>query len=523
MGSSGKRLWSEQSGAIAAVYALALPALIAVGGIAFDYARMASLDTELQQSADQAALAAVTQLDQTATSCSRAVAAARTLITNQTLFANDGNASGRNAGITDQTANSSCGGASDQIKFYSAYINVSNNTVTTDPLEARFVSVTVNPRKAVYALTPIVKLFDSGDLRGTAVAGLGSAICKVPPVMICNPAEPINNNVLDFPFNVPSGTGLKLVTGDADTPGNFGWLDTGFATGNGTPELAASLGYDSPPGECSPFGTVDLKTGLRPVVLDAFNTRFDIFAAGGNTCKAGGTCSPSRNARKDLVRKNQCNTSNNGWAVSANPYRPTTTTPLTSGYPDIMGHPRDICHAVSYNGVCGPGGTSSRVGNGIWDRDAYFRVNYGWTTQSEWTTATGLPTNVTRYKVYQWELDNPGVADMVQNVGSRTGHSSPVCTTPGITPGGSNVDRRRISAAVINCEALRLNGAERGVDVLEWVDLFLVEPSISRGSGANKVTEVGDVYTELIGITGSGAAGATSGQVVRRDKPYLIE
>jgi len=37
--------------------------LIAAGGIAFDYARLAAMDTELQQAADQAALAAVTQLD----------------------------------------------------------------------------------------------------------------------------------------------------------------------------------------------------------------------------------------------------------------------------------------------------------------------------------------------------------------------------------------------------------------------------------------------------------------------------
>ena len=34
-----------------------------VGGLAFDYARMASLDTELQDAADQAALAAASQLD----------------------------------------------------------------------------------------------------------------------------------------------------------------------------------------------------------------------------------------------------------------------------------------------------------------------------------------------------------------------------------------------------------------------------------------------------------------------------
>ncbi|MGL5837064.1 MAG: TadE/TadG family type IV pilus assembly protein [Sphingorhabdus sp.] len=517
-------LWRNESGAIAATYALALPALIAVGGIAFDYARLAAMDTELQNAADQAALAAVTQLDQTPTSCSRAVAAARTLIANRTLFANDGDAAGRNVAIADQTANSGCGTASDRIKFYSSYTSATNNTVTTDPLMARFVSVTVNTRKAVYALTPIVAQFDSGNVTGSAVAGLGSAICKVPPVMICNPAEPDGNTDVNFAFNIAEGVGLKLVTGDADAPGNFGWLDTGFDKGNGTPELATSLGYNSPPGDCSPIQGVDLKTGLRPVVMDALNTRFDISAAGGNTCRAGGTCSPSRNVRKDLVRRNQCNTGNNGWQESANPYRPIANEPLLSAYPDIMGHPRDICHAVSYDGVCGTGGTASRVGSGVWDRNAYFRVNYGWNSQSVWMAATGLPANVTRYKVYEWELANPGIADMVQSTGgSRTGHSAPLCRSPGITPGGDSVDRRRISAAVLNCEALGLNGSETDVEVLEWIDLFLVEPSIQRRRGSTVVTEVGDVYVEVIGKTGSGTAGATAGQVVRRDKPYLIE
>ena len=42
---------------------LSLFALIGAGGIAFDYARLAALDTELQKAADQAALAAATQLD----------------------------------------------------------------------------------------------------------------------------------------------------------------------------------------------------------------------------------------------------------------------------------------------------------------------------------------------------------------------------------------------------------------------------------------------------------------------------
>ena len=57
------RVGADQRGAVAPLIAVALFALIAVAGIAFDYARVAGMDTELQSAADQAALAAASQLD----------------------------------------------------------------------------------------------------------------------------------------------------------------------------------------------------------------------------------------------------------------------------------------------------------------------------------------------------------------------------------------------------------------------------------------------------------------------------
>src|SRR3546814_1587231 len=77
-----KGLLQSTGGAVAPTVALSLFGLIAVGGIAFDYARMASLDSELQNAADQAALAAATQLDGKTGACSRAANAASALIRN---------------------------------------------------------------------------------------------------------------------------------------------------------------------------------------------------------------------------------------------------------------------------------------------------------------------------------------------------------------------------------------------------------------------------------------------------------
>src|SRR5688572_26536930 len=165
------RLKCDARGAVAPTVALSLFALIAAGGIAFDYARMASLDTELQNAADQAALAAATQLDAEPGACARAAAAAAALLSNETLFAHDSTAS---RAIVVQ--NESACDATGQIRFYQSY---NRNTdafgpAATSEADARVVLVRVNPREAVFALTPVVGAFRSGSISAEAIAALGS-------------------------------------------------------------------------------------------------------------------------------------------------------------------------------------------------------------------------------------------------------------------------------------------------------------------------------------------------------------
>jgi Flp pilus assembly protein TadG len=503
------RLLKAEDGAVAATVGISLFALIAAGGVAFDYARMASLDTELQSAADQAALAAATQLDGKTSARTRAINAAQALVANDTRFANDGGGSA----VTVPT-----------VVFYSAYTNPTTNTAATGDADAHFVKVTTGSRAAFFALTPIVAALKSGDITGEAVAGLGSAVCKVPPVMMCNPSEPLTNTnvAYDFDANALKGYGIKLLAGSPNAPGNFGFLDTQAGTGNGANELKKLLGYDVPPGNCTPAQGVDMKPGLSSSVIGALNTRFDIYDS--NACPNSGTCSPSRNSRKDLVRGTGCTTGGGqGWQESPNPYRPTSVGPLASGYPDVMGYPRDYCHAVQKSSQ-----TCGSIGTGQWDRDAYFRVNYGWTSASQWMAQTGLSASATRYEVYTWELAHTSVGspakgiDVAQTVtGGKKAYGAPACVSPGLTPGPSTVDRRRITVAVLNCKALGLNGADTNQPVAKWVDAFLVEPTVNRGGKA--FTDDSEVYVEMIGETSSGTAGATGGQVVRHDTPYLIE
>jgi len=540
-------LWSDNSAAVAPTVALSLFALIGAGGIAFDYARMASMDTELQNAADQAALAAATQLDKEAGACARASAAAVGMVANQTLMANE------SGGANAVTIPSEPGcDATGQIRFYQ---DLAKTPATTDA-NARFVEVEVDPREAFYALTPVVGALSSGQLTAIAFAGLDSAICKVPPVMLCNPDE---NGDPDFTIANYIGKGIRLVGNDGGGiygPGNFGFLDTG--AGNGASTLRQILGASNVPGDCVSGDGVDTETGSIISVRDALNTRFGIYDQGlNNACgNTGAACPPSANIRKDLVLDGTGNTvaklgltnNNNGWKEAANPYpgsaniiNATGTNYHALSEAEIvdgsgnnviapMGYPPDICHAFGSTnaGAC----TGGRVGDGNWDRYAYFRSNAAgnYSTVTNASTMNSLlmsafgTTTPTRYQVYQWELDNSlarlnsQAAPSPLNAYSRP---SDLAGEPGgISPSSTQIDRRVLSVAVINCTAEGISGHTTNVDVTKWIDIFLVQPSLARTRGMR--TENGDIYVEVIGAT-QNATDEGAIQLVKKSVPYLIE
>lgn len=517
MAQAGRHLWRSEEGSVAPLVAISLFALIGAAGIGFDYARMAGMDSELQSVADQAALAAASQLDGKTDAIARATRAARQLIANETRFANDGK-SGAVSG-TDLS-----------LVFYDGYDRTSDTygTVTTTDATAAIVKVTTAGREAFFALTPVVAALRSGSITASATAGLGQSICKVPPVMICNPGEPANNTDENLAFTPVAGLGLKLVTGNADAPGNFGWLDAGL--GNGAPGLSALLGNDALTVDCQPVNGVTTSTGMKTSVMDAFNTRFDIYNNGNIGCS--GPCSPSTNVRKDMVCKAPGASCTGNYDIPANfyqpPYPPVALASDGSQDPPIMGYPVDICHAVAKKDAA----TCGVIGNGTWDRAAFFRVNYG--SAFDWQTAMAnagyTAATVTRYQVYQWELANPSVVvggaakgiSVPQPVGSNDkAFGQPANGVAGISP-SSGIDRRRLSVAVINCNATNLHGKTTNVPVSKWLDVFLVQPVATRGNGTNAQTDMSDIYVEEIGETGSGIGGASTAQVIQRAVPYLI-
>lgn len=505
------------SGAVAAAYALALPALIAVGAVGFDYARMAGMDSELQNGADQAALAAASQLDGQDGARQRATDAAVGLVANQSLL-------GSGARAVTITAAENCQPEpgrpiSSKVSFWQ---DKARQIPASLDSNAKFVKVCVDAKRADYALMPVIGLFQSGMIEAAAFAGLGSAICKLPPLFMCNP-DSANPNVFDPTSYI--GKGIRLVANDGGGQygaGNFGYLNNDpTSSGGGAIEIAAALGLLNQADNCTPIDSVLTKPGNQPSVLRALNTRFDIYDSGmpGNPCNTRANCPPSANARIDLVRDGtgagNCGLSKNanngkGYGGPANPYLPDPLNPFYSdtaaGALSPMGYPRDVCHAVSNTGNCSGGS----IGDGVWDRNAFFRSNnaiYGGSApNANLYNIYGdpkTPTAVmpTRYQLYRYEYAN-GYA------------KAPICETSGVPPTNAP-DRRVLSVAVIPCTP-PINGVSSAKPIT-FVDVFLIEPSASRAR-----TEQSDVYVEVMGVTTTGG-GATQGQSIRKDTPYLIE
>lgn len=491
-----RSFWHDERAAISSLYAVGILALVGIAGVGFDYGRLMALNSELQNAADQAALAAATQLDgrdgamqRARDAATNALASATSNYVNETRFANDG--SGRPiTGLTFQ--------------FYDGYSgDTPGNLLTsdTDAPKAQVVQVTVNARKVFYALTPVVGAFNSGDVIGRALAGLQSATCDVPPMMFCVPQQ---NGVAnrDFPTASDIGKGLKLhmnsTSADPWTPGNFGFLNITYNT-QGNPNRR--LGLNSAAAGC--FGDlVQSDTGARDTESDALNTRFDMYPTGNNLkCDptTGNFC-PAQNVRRDYVSvettKNVKASDIAGLACNsakAGNWTPISSLPATAtALPPLQGFAMDDCFAS---------GTCTVLGDGQWSGSKYMSLQHPGTS-----LATAAPDG-TRFEVYEWELGNPATlltspkkvgynATLVSgngngnnsryNVDLYCSYPQPVVGT-GVPASNTQKDRRVLTVAAVDCTGL--NGKST-VDILRWVDLFLVQPANLNGSDKAFFTEV---------------------------------
>ena len=522
---------ADDGAAIAPLYALGIGALVTVSAVGFDYGRLAALDTELQNAADQAALAAATQLDGSENAmvnardaANNAFASAGSAFVNETRFANDNRVTG---------ANDSRPITSLSYSFYDGY-----NSTTDEPgvlLEsdsdgpaAKVVEVRVNARRVFYALTPLVNAISSGDVNGRAWATLQNSTCNVPPLMFCLPSTATGAVDIDFPTDADIGKGLKMHMNanqaDPWAPGNFGFLNIDYDYPNGT-NPNHTLGFNEAFNGCS-SDVIESQTGVRDPQADALNSRFDMFnsSMNNNSCDSGtGNYCPAENVRRDWVNvqsggSNVKDTDIAGLSCSStesNTWKEVSAidTTVPSGdllvRPGEIGFPMDTCF----------GSTCTVVGDADWDGDAWMSANHPGTS-----LATAAP-NGTRWEVYNWELEDKSARlASPQKVGYKATRKNNgryivelYCAFPqptigtGIAPSDEQKDRRVLTVAAVDCTGLH---GSSPVKVLRWVDLFLVRPA--NLTGADK-----EFFTEIIGPAKK-ANGDSGFQYFGRNKAVLI-
>ena len=531
-----RRFAKHDEGAIAPLYALSLFGLIGMAGVGFDYARVMTLDTELQNAADQLALAAATQLDEQTDSISRAESAAKNYFastssnySNITRISNiDDDGDGKQWFITNVS-----------FKFWQDYDRASDAPQSlisdkTDGSDAHVVEVRVAQRAVQYALTPIVGAI-AGNAGATAMASMETAYCKVPPMMVCAPdadfgaVDPATGTVPDRGLGIELHQLPNAASTDSLAPGVFGFLDFPYPSPSGSNNQNLSLGWNVLNPGCT-GEAVENDPGARDTQGEALNTRFDIYeAAVSGGCTSGGTFCPSKDTRKDRVIEYSFNNLTDAEVAALScpasaPNNPTWTdvddiTPDVSldagSYVEDPGYGRDPCHE---NGTC-----TSAVGDGQWSVSDYVQRVYGSATMP-----SDLATDATRYDVYEWELGQLATnsnttylaprkvgyeVTQINGSGQKKGHywcsyPKPVANN-GIEPPATIKDRRILQVAVVDCT--NLNGKDV-VDILRYIDVFLVEPAEQGGDK--------EFYTEVIGETD--LTGSNGFQYYAKRKAVLI-
>jgi Flp pilus assembly protein TadG len=509
-----KRLFIDfakaRDAAIAPLYALALFGLIMIAGVGWDYSRMATMHSELQNAADQAALAAATQLTGVTGARANAEAAARDFL------ASDASAWVNETKLANDDGGRTVGGLS--FEFFQDWIDATDEPgldATTDA-NARYVRVTVGGRTARYALTAIGGLVSSGAIGASAVATLQNSVCQAPKLFVCIPS-------LDFPSTADKGKGLVLRqlpnATDSFSPGNFGFLDPGgvLKSDNDKGNPNRELGRNSVVDSCIASTGIESEPGFVATETNALNTRLDIYGPGIPKCNsANGDFCPAESTVSQRVYKISLN--NTSAASTDCPLTPPNNAnllTLSEALDEIgvlengnPGYQRDNCLR---DGPC------VSLGDGDWSGQAYMNQNHGAVDIS--TVSDG-----TRHGVYKWELGNAAARLRPRKVGytSTTGppakedlycaYPRPVNEDPWIPPGNEK-DRRTLTVAAVDCTGL--NGRDV-LDIRGWIDLFLVDASASTGPNS------GEIMTEVIGRAKNGD-GNFAFQELSRKKPVLVQ
>lgn len=446
---------------------------IGVGGAALsiDIGRVVLLKTQMQNRADAGALAGAAQLDAQKGAIARSEAVMKDAMVAYTTAAAD---SGELAVWS--------------VAFYKpAEDYITRGAVTDVDVEARFAEVNMARRTLSFFYAPAMNLMTGNnassytELGSRAVAMSDPFICKVQPMMICNPVEAAG----EIPDDTYAGYSITLKQGTQGggtwVAGNFGLLDLpsdGTYSGGGAMAVYQALSAVEPSG-CYGYNIVTAPGSMTFKVSDGINTRFG---------------------------------------------QPETD-PTIIPAPNVMAYPLDDIMREDKPAVYD---STKIIGDGGWDLDAYWALNHTDDTTGDPIPMPGDLVGATRFQVYLFEqgqyywkkngknvlvteLDqvskgytkvdpadyplaavipsNPDAPDDVWTDGEPPGGQTVSPADPDSTVPG--YDRRILRVNILNCIAEDVKGSGDYGSGGNFMEIFLTEPADGPSGGAG-------IYGEFI-------------------------
>jgi Flp pilus assembly protein TadG len=499
LAAAARSLWADTDGVILPYVTLMLVVFIGVAVLALDGARYMSLQTQLQKGADALAVAGSAELDRLPDAITRATNAVNNLVTNSSLFGTGGNV---NVSVSSVRFMSSLPASDITYPIPSA-------NVTTNPIQARFIEVTVQP---VTIPTILPASFFGGvtsvTAGATAVAGNDGVVCGLTPMFICNPFEQVGDSYAQATARLVAAstdaamrrTLLRFSDGSNNSgtwgPGDFGYLvpDSGsLAPDSCFPAAGSNIGpamAASRPLICVRQNGVDLQPGNATAAIEGLNTRFGLYTPSmASSCMA--TYPPDLNVRKGY-REGSSGSPAERWC-RADPDGSPTGNPPT--WPDgISGKslPVDPCFNTS---TCSP----ANMGASNWDCQTYWGAAHtaNPTALADPPTGCTAAATVSRYDVYQYEIAKNYHTD-AQLVTFETG--APQCSAA-----TAQANRRIMNVAIVNCMSspVTIQSNAQDVPVAAFGRFFLTVPV--------PVAAQNKPYAEFLGFLERGGGGGSGG------------
>jgi Flp pilus assembly protein TadG len=468
--SAARNFLRNQSGSIV-IYTGAFMS-IGVGGAALsiDIGRIVLLKTQMQNRADAGALAGAAQLD----AQKGAIDRARLIVADSMkAFTTSG------ADVSEVTTFNSY--------YYAPDIDyITRGPETADDVAARFVEVVMDRRTLSFFYGPALNIMTGKtvssftQLDARAVAMSDPFICKVQPMMICNPLEAEGKT----PDNTYAGKSITLKQGThgggAWTSGNFGLLDLptdGSYSGGGAVAVYQALSAEEPSG-CYGYNIVTAPGSMTMNVANGLNERFGM----------------------------------------------DETDPTVVPAPNVIAFHNDDVMRIDRPAVYDP---SLIIGDGNWDIIEY------WTQNHSGVAMPAILAGATRYEVFLFEqdvsyykkaggkkvqfaltpeeisgggwtyvqpaLDYPAAAvipynaaapDDVWTDGEPPGGQT-VSPTPAASPTIKGYDRRTLRVNIMNCIAEGVKGKGDYGSGGNFLEIFLTKPADGPVDGAS-------IYGEFI-------------------------